>query len=245
MGLNFNTQNKVQNATNSANNSNGLANITIRVDADCLFLIDGDYIEIELKANQLTKMPLPIGQHFLEFLYMDDPTVKIEKSVDWETAGKSYLVLANGLEDAIAEAKLKKAKKQAEKQAQEEAQEEVERKAQEEAERKAQEEEERKIKEEEERKVRASRDITYTITIYDVTNRMLSLMTMRESFGWKSREVSEKLEQLPFDVKTTKRPIEAKNLLNKLNKGGLVANISAMNALGEVVEITEIEEFND
>ena len=89
------------------------ANVTIRVDADSLLLCDGDYIDHPFKAGVLTKIQLPIGQHLLEFLYTEDPDIKIEKEVDFPESGKSYLVIIKGLKDlvdaAAAEAKRKAA----------------------------------------------------------------------------------------------------------------------------------------
>ena len=80
------------------------ANVTIRVDADCLLLCDGDFIDQPFKAGALIKIQLPIGQHLLEFLYAENPDVKVEKVVDFDEAGKSYLVIVNELKAAVAEA---------------------------------------------------------------------------------------------------------------------------------------------
>ena len=82
------------------------ANVTIRVDADSLLLCDGEYIDQPFKAGILTKIQLSPGQHLLEFLYTEDPDIKIEKEVDFPESGKSYLVLIKGLKelvDAVAE----------------------------------------------------------------------------------------------------------------------------------------------
>ena len=138
-------------------NETGMANITIRVDADCFLLCDGEFMEeIEIVANQITKAQLPIGQHILEFIDATNPDVKLEKEVDFPEDGKNYLVLIKGLQEAGSKAKENAAKAEAEKQmrleAERKAKEEAVRKAKEEAERKAKEEAERKHKEEAERK---------------------------------------------------------------------------------------------
>ena len=138
-------------------NENGMANVTIRVDADCFLLCDGEFMEeIEIVANQIKKAQLPIGQHILEFIDATNPDVKLEKEVDFPEEGKNYLVLIKGLQEAGSKAKENAAKAEAEKQmrleAERKAKEEAVRKAKEEAERKAKEEAERKAKEEAERK---------------------------------------------------------------------------------------------
>ena len=140
-------------------NETGMANVTIRVDADCFLLCDGEFMEeIEIVANQIKKAQLPIGQHILEFIDVTDPNVKLEKEVDFPEEGKNYLVLIKGLQEAGSKAKENAAKAEAEKQmrleAERKAQEEAVRKAKEEAERKAKEEAVRKAKEEAERKAK-------------------------------------------------------------------------------------------
>ena len=140
-------------------NETGMANVTIRVDADCFLLCDGEFMEeIEIVANQIKKAQLPIGQHILEFIDATNPDVKLEKEVDFPEDGKNYLVLIKGLQEAGSKAKENAAKAEAEKQmrleAERKAQEEAVRKAKEEAERKAKEEAERKAKEEAERKAK-------------------------------------------------------------------------------------------
>ena len=132
-------------------NETGMANVTIRVDADCFLLCDGEFMEeIEIVANQVTKAQLPIGQHILEFIDATNPDVKLEKEVDFPEDGKNYLVLIKGLQEAGSKAKENAAKAEAEKQMRLEA----ERKAKEETERKAKEEAVRKAKEEAELKAK-------------------------------------------------------------------------------------------
>lgn len=123
------------------------ANVTVRVDADSMLLCDGDYIDQPFKAGALTKIQLPIGQHLLEFLYTEDPDLKIEKEVDFPEAGKSYLVIVKGLKDLV-EAAAEEARVKAEAEARRKAEDEARKKAEEEAKRKAEEEAKRKAEEE-------------------------------------------------------------------------------------------------
>lgn len=81
--------------------TSGLANVTLRVDADCMMLCDGEYVEMPLKAGVMAKTALPVGQHLLEFISQENPNVKVEKVVDWGEADKNYLVIVNELKGAI------------------------------------------------------------------------------------------------------------------------------------------------
>ena len=89
------------------------ATVTIRVDADSMLLCDGEYIDQVFKAGVITKTQLPLGQHLLEFLYTEDPELKIEKEVDFSESGKSYLVLIKGLKELV-DAAAEEAKRKAE-----------------------------------------------------------------------------------------------------------------------------------
>lgn len=80
----------------------GLANVAIRVDADCFLQCDGEYVDVQLKAGQIVKTNLPVGQHLLEFLSSANPNVKVEKMVDFPESGKSYLVVVNELGSSVA-----------------------------------------------------------------------------------------------------------------------------------------------
>ena len=196
---------------------------------------------------------------------MENPDIKVERAVDFPEEGKSYLVLVDGLEEAIAEAKEQKsiieaerkataeAKRKAQEEAEREAKAETDRKAKAEAERKAKAEAERKAREEAERKAReeaerkakalaeakARKDITYTVTIGDVANMLKATMTARALFKWSTAEAKEKFADVPFDVLTTKSQKEATEILQKLNGGGIVAEILAVNALDEIVDVEE------
>lgn len=80
----------------------GVVNVTVRVDADCFMQCDGEYVDIQLKAGQVTKTELPTGQHLLEFLSTENPNIKVEKMVDFSESGKNYLVVVNELKAAVA-----------------------------------------------------------------------------------------------------------------------------------------------
>ncbi len=77
-----------------------MANVTVRADADCFLLCDGEYLDIQLDAGKMTKIQVPIGQHLMEFIYTEDANIKVEKVVDFPEAGKNYLVLVQDLKAA-------------------------------------------------------------------------------------------------------------------------------------------------
>ena len=211
-------------------NNADMVNVTIRIDADCFLLCDGEFTEIELKAGKLSKVQLPVGQHLLEFVDLENSDLKMEQVVDWPELGKSYLVLVDGLEELIADYQAKKAKADAERKAKEEA----ERKAKEEA---AKKEAERKAKEEAIRKAKARQDVTYTLSITGVQNRLQAMITLRALYGLGASDSKRKLAQLPMDIATTKSKNDALDKLKKLNAGGVIANVLAVNALGEIVDL--------
>lgn len=80
----------------------GMANVTLRVDADCFLQCDGEYVEVQISAGQIVKTQLPAGQHLLEFMSVENPNIKVEKMVDFQEAGKNYLVVVNELKGLIA-----------------------------------------------------------------------------------------------------------------------------------------------
>ena len=113
--FNFLGQNIGEEKKETSQKTQAMANIAIRVDADCLLLCDGEYLDVQLEAGKITKIQLPIGQHLLEFLYTEDPDIKVEKDdAEFPESGKSYFVNIKGLKAAvdIAMAKEKVAKEE-------------------------------------------------------------------------------------------------------------------------------------
>jgi len=78
----------------------GVANITVKVDADCQVVCDGDFLFL-VNANQITKEKAPIGQHIIQFISTKDPNSIIEKIVDWPEENKNYLLLIDSLQGEI------------------------------------------------------------------------------------------------------------------------------------------------
>lgn len=79
----------------------GVANVTLRVDADCFVQCDGEFVN-SLKAGAMFKTQLPTGQHLLEFISDENPNVKVEKIVEWPESDKNYLVIVNELKAKLA-----------------------------------------------------------------------------------------------------------------------------------------------
>ena len=171
-----------------------MENVTVRCDADCFLLCDGEYLDIQLEAGKMAKIQIPIGQHLLEFLYTEDPDIKIEKEVDFPDAGKSYLVIIKGLKDLVdganAEAQAKVAEEEAkriaaEEEARRKAEEEAKRKAETEARVKAEVEARFKAEEEARLKAKADADLKKAIAYFglgniDPTNTIFGDMTVAQ-----------------------------------------------------------------
>ena len=96
--------------------NDGTVNLTVRADAECQVVCDGDFLFL-LNANQIVKEKAPVGQHLLQFISTDYPDICIEKVVDFAEPGKNYLVLVNEFKAQVADFK----KKEAERKAKEEA----------------------------------------------------------------------------------------------------------------------------
>ena len=114
---NFNVVQPQEQPKEEVNSAIKMANISIRVDANCFLLCDGEFTEIELQAGKITKVQLPLGQHLLEFIDVENPELKVEKVVEWSDEGKSYLVLVNEFKEVV---DALKAKEEAERKAKEE-----------------------------------------------------------------------------------------------------------------------------
>ena len=82
--------------------ASGVANISIRVDADAFMQSDCVFVDLPLKAGVMAKTQLPVGQHLLEFFSQENPKIKIEKVVDFPESDKNYLVMVNELKAAVA-----------------------------------------------------------------------------------------------------------------------------------------------
>ena len=115
-------QNSVASDNNSSvvsNNDKGKVNLTVRVDADCQVVCDGDFLFLA-NANQIVKDKAPMGQHLLNFTSLDYPDATIEKIVDFPVEGNNYLIVVNDLKEKV---EILQKEKEAEKQAKQRAEE--------------------------------------------------------------------------------------------------------------------------
>ena len=86
--------------TKGGSTDEGMVNLTVRADADCQVVCDGDFLFL-LNANQIVKEKAPAGQHLIQFIALEDSDVIIEKIVDWPTPGKNYLEIVTGLKEKV------------------------------------------------------------------------------------------------------------------------------------------------
>lgn len=118
--------------SNTSDNNKGKINLTVRVDADCQVVCDGDFLFLA-NANQIVKDKAPMGQHLMNFISLDYPEATVEKIVDFPIEGNNYLIVVNELKEKVEiQQKEKESKKQAEQQAEEEERKRLEKKAEEE-----------------------------------------------------------------------------------------------------------------
>ncbi len=98
----FLEQNSIPESKDSKGGSTdeGMVNLTVRADADCQVVCDGDFLFL-LNANQIVKEKAPAGQHLIQFIALEDSDVIIEKIVDWPTPGKNYLEIVSGIKEKV------------------------------------------------------------------------------------------------------------------------------------------------
>ena len=163
--------------------NDGFVNLTVRADAECQVVCDGDFLFL-LNANQIVKEKAPAGQHILQFISIDYPEVFVEKIVDWPEPGKNYLVIVNELRQLVL-AEQDKARKKSEEDARTRAEEEARKKAADEARIKAEEEAMRKAEGEARKKYLTDTDyLKYIIIQNDFSYPTLtSEMSDREFFS--------------------------------------------------------------
>ena len=99
--------------SNDAPQNDGTVNLTVRADADCQVVCDGDFLFL-LNANQIVKEKAPVGQHILQFISIDHTDICIEKIVDFPDPGKNYLVIVNEFKSLLTD-NAKKQKEEEEK----------------------------------------------------------------------------------------------------------------------------------
>lgn len=127
------------------------AYLTTRASLDCRLFCDGESLLL-LKANQIKKIAVPIGQHILQYVSVENPTLCVERVMDFSMAGRNYLLLLDDMKGMVEQ------EVAARKQAEEKAKEELRRKLEEEARAKA-EAEDRKRRAEAEARERAEEEI--------------------------------------------------------------------------------------
>ena len=200
-----------------------MAKVTLRVDADCFLLCDGEFTELQLQAGKLTKIQLPVGQHVLEFIDLENPNAKMEKIVDWPVAGRSYLVLVDDLAKAIAAAK----------QPQQAAKPEPAPATNSDIQlAKAQKIAARIAKEQEKQRQR----IDYTITLCDVASSVKAKVTLQALLKWSADEYEQQIANMPVDLMTLQDVREVVTWVDKLENGGACVSVLAITGEGELAD---------
>ena len=211
-------------------NTGEMAKVTLRVDADCFLLCDGEFTELQLQAGKLTKTQLPVGQHVLEFIDLENPNAKMEKIVDWPVAGRSYLVLVDDLAKAIAAAKQpQQAAAKPESAAKPEPAPATKSDIQQ---AKAQKIAARIAKEQEKQRQR----IDYTITLCDVASSVKAKVTLQALLKWSADEYEQQIANMPVDLMTLQDVREVVTWVDKLENGGACVSVLAITGEGELAD---------
>lgn len=80
--------------------SNSVATLTVRASLDCQLICDGEQL-ILLKANQIKKISIPLGEHLLQFVSIENPSVCLERIMDFAMAGRNYLLLLDDMKGLV------------------------------------------------------------------------------------------------------------------------------------------------
>ena len=210
-------------------NTGEMAKVTLRVDADCFLLCDGEFTELQLQAGKLTKIQLPVGQHVLEFIDLENPNAKMEKIVDWPIAGRSYLVLVDDLAKAIAAVKQPQ---QAAAKPAATASEPAPTTNNDIQKAKAQKIAARIAKEQEKQRQR----IDYTITLCDVESSVKAKVTLQALMKWSADEYEQQIANMPVDLMTLQDVREVVTWVDKLENGGACVSVLAITGEGELAD---------
>ena len=77
--------------------SDSVATLTARVSLDCWLVCDGEQL-IQLKAGQIKKISVPLGEHLLQFVSIENPCMRLQKKMDFAMAGRNYLLLIDDMQ---------------------------------------------------------------------------------------------------------------------------------------------------
>ena len=80
----------------------------------------------------------------------------------------------------------------------------------------------------EEMKSKVQTIMTYTLTLTEISNPMVAMMTARAVLGWDSAQSRDNFANLPMVVKTTTSQEEASEIYEKLSHGGMVIEPNAV-----------------
>ena len=88
----------------------------------------------------------------------------------------------------------------------------------------------KKVQEEKLRK-----QITYSVSITKIDNQLLASMTARTTLGWTLEVSRTNFAKLPYKAKSSENKEEIEKLADKLSKGGMTVEVTAINGLNEMV----------
>ena len=83
----------------------------------------------------------------------------------------------------------------------------------------------------------AAGQLTYTLSINAVGNPMLAMMVVRGTLGWDTVQARYNFDHVPCVAISTPDKEKVKDLMDKLIKGQMSVSLTAINGLGETVNV--------
>ena len=72
-----------------------MVNVVIQVDADCQLYCDGELINVSLNAGMVSKAQIAPGNHFLQFISRNNPSLKVEKEINIPITDQNFILRIN------------------------------------------------------------------------------------------------------------------------------------------------------
>ena len=79
--------------------SDNAATLTVKVDVDCKLYVDGDLVDDAIQANQIKKIPVPLGEHIITIESYQHNEIAEDREIEVKEAGKNQVLLVKGLQE--------------------------------------------------------------------------------------------------------------------------------------------------
>lgn len=72
-----------------------MVNVVIQVDADCQMYCDGELVNVPLNAGMVAKAQIAPGNHFIQFISRNNPSLKVEKEINIPMTDQNFILRIN------------------------------------------------------------------------------------------------------------------------------------------------------